>query len=71
MNGYTKEVLAKVCPFCCAAIGGKCLVKTLWGSSFRTTPHPERMATQEIDGEEVIMPPNAVMGAEFIGLKAK
>ena len=39
---YTDAQLAVVCPKCRAAIGGKCLVKTLWGSAYIDEPHPER-----------------------------
>jgi hypothetical protein len=41
---YTPEVLAVVCPECCAAVTGKCLERTLWGKRYRESPHAERVA---------------------------
>jgi hypothetical protein len=39
---YTPEVLAIVCPVCKAAVTGRCLLKTMWGSKYSATPHKER-----------------------------
>lgn len=47
---YTPEVLAKKCPVCNAAPGGKCLRnKTLCGQEFMDHPHVERTKGDSID----------------------
>lgn len=40
---YTPEVLAKVCPKCFAAKGGKCLQPKRDGNDYREEPHSERV----------------------------
>jgi hypothetical protein len=41
---YTAEILSIVCPECCAAITGKCLVrKPTGGSEYRAHPHMARV----------------------------
>jgi hypothetical protein len=40
---YTSQELAIVCPKCKAAVGGKCLDPTVWGSKYAREPHDERV----------------------------
>ncbi len=46
---YTPEVLAVVCPVCCAAITGKCLVhKRTGGMEYLERPHVNRVILAEL-----------------------
>ena len=46
---YTPEILAHVCPECCAAITGKCLDrKPTGGMQYREFPHAARVILADI-----------------------